>query len=254
MAQCQSGRHYGIPGYKQWADELWRRYRNGEPLFDGAGAGTATDAGLATLQDTHGKEVETVLKGVSTDDPEEDVAGVRSFHILSVLRFIVNEEYSVTTEQSVDECYRYTTAKTTPGVAHANTSSPHSAATPRSALRSMAAHRLLVLIQATTVSSTRMSSISLFLSSSPPLPLSVLILNSLAILTFYSNALCAPIASDGSDSLTLTYPGTDNLSATQKGNFNDRLLSYNCFKEEGFSLEPPELGTPPNIVDGGKTQ
>ena len=76
----------------------------------------------------------------------------------------------------------------------------------------------------------------------------------MAILTFYSNALCAPIASDGSDSLTLTYPGTDNLSATKKGNFNDRLLSYNCFKEEEFSLEPPELGTPPNVVDGGKTQ
>lgn len=110
-----------------------------------------------------------MLKGVSADDSEEDVAGVRSFHILSVLRFLVNGEYSVTTEQSVDECYRYTTAKTTPGVAHANTSSPHSAATPRSALRSMAAHRLLVLIQATTVSSTRMSSISLFLSSTSPL-------------------------------------------------------------------------------------
>ncbi|KAL1601093.1 hypothetical protein SLS59_005763 [Nothophoma quercina] len=211
MAQCQSGRHYGIPGYKQWADELWRRYRNGEPLSDGAGAGTATDAGLATLQDTHGKEVETVLKGVSTDDPEEDVAGVRSFHILSVLRFLVNTEYSV-----------YYCEDNAWGGACKHVLSPLGSDPEK----------------CTTIDG-RASSIG-------PDPGYYCI--------FYTNALCAPIASDGSDSLTLTYPGTDNLSATQKGNFNDRLLSYNCFKEEEFSLEPPELGTPPNIVDGGKTQ
>ena len=70
------------------------------------------------------------------------------------------------------------------------------------------------------------------------------------VLTISSNALCAPIASNGSDSLILTYPGTDNLSVTEKGDFNDRLLSYNCFKEEDFSLSPPELGTPPNVVGG----
>lgn len=47
-----------------------------------------------------------------------------------------------------------------------------------------------------------------------------------------SNALCASIMSDGSDSLTLSYPGTPDLGNTEKGDFNDRLLSYSCFREE----------------------
>ncbi|KAF2624247.1 hypothetical protein BU25DRAFT_424328 [Macroventuria anomochaeta] len=65
---------------------------------------------------------------------------------------------------------------------------------------------------------------------------------------FYTNAFCAPIASDGSDTLTLTYPGNDNLGFTEKGDFNDRLLSYNCFEDEYFTLDP-EIGTPPNVEE-----
>lgn len=60
------------------------------------------------------------------------------------------------------------------------------------------------------------------------------------MLTRCRNAVCAPLASNGSDTLTLTYPGTDNLGATEKGDFNDRLLSYQCFREEQVSLDPPE--------------
>ncbi|KAF3048123.1 hypothetical protein E8E12_010588 [Didymella heteroderae] len=54
------------------------------------------------------------------------------------------------------------------------------------------------------------------------------------------NAVCAPLASDGSDTLSLTYPGTDNLGFTAKGDFNDRLLSYQCFREEDVALDPME--------------
>ncbi|KAH6618856.1 hypothetical protein C7974DRAFT_401019 [Boeremia exigua] len=48
---------------------------------------------------------------------------------------------------------------------------------------------------------------------------------------FYTNAFCQPLASDGSDALTLHHPGSANLIQTDKGNLNDRLLSYHCFKE-----------------------
>lgn len=54
----------------------------------------------------------------------------------------------------------------------------------------------------------------------------------------HSNAVCAPIASDGSDALALTFPGNDNLGFTAKGDFNDRLLSYQCFREENYALDP----------------
>ncbi|KAJ4381074.1 hypothetical protein N0V86_003421 [Didymella sp. IMI 355093] len=57
---------------------------------------------------------------------------------------------------------------------------------------------------------------------------------------FYTNAFCAPIASDRSDQLTLTYPGTDNLGFTSKGDFNDRLLSYQCFRDDSVALDPTE--------------
>jgi hypothetical protein len=52
------------------------------------------------------------------------------------------------------------------------------------------------------------------------------------------DAYCSAILSDGSDSLTLTYPGSDNLLVTEKGDFNDRVLSYQCFKAEAFELDP----------------
>jgi hypothetical protein len=60
------------------------------------------------------------------------------------------------------------------------------------------------------------------------------------ILTPCSNAVCAPIASDGNDALTLTFPGNDNLGFTAKGDFNDRLLSYQCFRDENYALDPME--------------
>ena len=44
--------------------------------------------------------------------------------------------------------------------------------------------------------------------------------------------------SDGSQSLTLRYPGSSNLVQTDQGNFNDKLLSYQCFKEEEEVEEP----------------
>ncbi|KAF9698069.1 hypothetical protein EKO04_003480 [Ascochyta lentis] len=52
---------------------------------------------------------------------------------------------------------------------------------------------------------------------------------------FYTNALCASLTPDRSDTLTLSYPGSDNLGFTFKGNFNDLVLSYSCFKED-FTL------------------
>ncbi|KAL1644124.1 hypothetical protein SLS61_008954 [Didymella pomorum] len=57
---------------------------------------------------------------------------------------------------------------------------------------------------------------------------------------FYTNAVCDPIASDGSDTLSLKYPGNDNIGFTAKGNFNDRLLSYQCFTDEDYALDPME--------------
>lgn len=45
------------------------------------------------------------------------------------------------------------------------------------------------------------------------------------------NAFCAPLLSDGSDRLALSFPGTDDL-----GEYNDILLSYHCFKEENESI------------------
>lgn len=65
---------------------------------------------------------------------------------------------------------------------------------------------------------------------------------SLLITSSNSNALCAPLASDGSDSLPLSYPGAENLVDTIKGDFNDRLLSYQCFREEGYQVDPVEGG------------
>lgn len=45
-----------------------------------------------------------------------------------------------------------------------------------------------------------------------------------------SNAYCRPLAIDGSDTLELSYPGNSNLLVTEKGNFNDKVYSYLCFK------------------------
>lgn len=50
----------------------------------------------------------------------------------------------------------------------------------------------------------------------------------------HSNALCAPLASDGSDTLALSFPGTDDLAATaEKEGFAGRVLSFQCFRDEG---------------------
>ena len=40
--------------------------------------------------------------------------------------------------------------------------------------------------------------------------------------------------------MTLKYPGNDNIGFTAKGNFNDRLLSYQCFRDEDYALDPME--------------
>ncbi|CAO2650978.1 Nn.00g092750.m01.CDS01 [Neocucurbitaria sp. VM-36] len=47
---------------------------------------------------------------------------------------------------------------------------------------------------------------------------------------FFTNSYCRPLASDGSDTLGLTYPGNANLLVTENGNFNDKVYSYLCFK------------------------
>ncbi|KAF1962745.1 hypothetical protein CC80DRAFT_96887 [Byssothecium circinans] len=49
------------------------------------------------------------------------------------------------------------------------------------------------------------------------------------ICTFFKNALCSDV--DGKSSITLTHPGSPNLLDTEKGDFNDALLSYQCFKQ-----------------------
>lgn len=67
-------------------------------------------------------------------------------------------------------------------------------------------------------------------------------------LTPHSNAFCAPILSDGSDSFGLAYPGSDNLGFTEKGDFNDRLLSYQCFRDDDSLHLDPETGL--RKVDG----
>ena len=46
------------------------------------------------------------------------------------------------------------------------------------------------------------------------------------------NSYCRALASDGSDLLTLQYPGVGNLLATENGDWNDRVYSYQCFREE----------------------
>lgn len=40
--------------------------------------------------------------------------------------------------------------------------------------------------------------------------------------------------------MSLKYPGNDNIGFTAKGNFNDRLLSYQCFTDEDYALDPTE--------------
>lgn len=57
-----------------------------------------------------------------------------------------------------------------------------------------------------------------------------------------SNAFCSAILSDGSDALGLGYPGSDNLGFSEKGNFNDRLLSYQCFLDDDNLNLDPETG------------
>ncbi|KAF1834527.1 hypothetical protein BDW02DRAFT_477501, partial [Decorospora gaudefroyi] len=47
---------------------------------------------------------------------------------------------------------------------------------------------------------------------------------------FYTNAVCRRILTDGSDFLELTYPGIADLRQTPKGDLNDAILSYLCFR------------------------
>ncbi|KAF2639351.1 hypothetical protein P280DRAFT_59405 [Massarina eburnea CBS 473.64] len=47
--------------------------------------------------------------------------------------------------------------------------------------------------------------------------------------TFYKNGVCRDLT--GTDSITLVHPGSPNLLSTERGNFNDALLSYQCWKE-----------------------
>ncbi|KAJ4991132.1 hypothetical protein SVAN01_03482 [Stagonosporopsis vannaccii] len=64
-----------------------------------------------------------------------------------------------------------------------------------------------------------------------------------------SNAFCTPLASDGTDALPLSFPGTGDLTTTQKGDYDGRLLSFQCFREATEdSEEEPGLGVPPNVV------
>ncbi|KAF2829810.1 hypothetical protein CC86DRAFT_285274 [Ophiobolus disseminans] len=47
---------------------------------------------------------------------------------------------------------------------------------------------------------------------------------------FYTNAICTTLDSKGSDYIKLTHPGNANVGYTDKGNFNDKLLSVQCVK------------------------
>lgn len=51
------------------------------------------------------------------------------------------------------------------------------------------------------------------------------------------NAFCAPLASDGMDTLTMSYPGVADLRDTEKGDFSGRLGSFFCFREGGVEFE-----------------
>ncbi|KAF2130803.1 hypothetical protein P153DRAFT_286979, partial [Dothidotthia symphoricarpi CBS 119687] len=48
------------------------------------------------------------------------------------------------------------------------------------------------------------------------------------------NAFCRRLASDGSDNISVSYPGEPNLLDTHAGNWNDKVRSYNCFKDDDF--------------------
>lgn len=123
---------------------------------------------------------------------------------------------------------RSTSASTIAGVEPVNTSSPRSAAHPRTVPSLTAPPRRLGPTRATFASSSRA-----FHSSFQPH------CSSTSILTSHRrNALCSAVLSDGSQSLTLRYPGSSNLVQTDQGNFNDKLLSYQCFKEEEEVEEP----------------
>ncbi|KAH6870754.1 hypothetical protein BKA58DRAFT_402255 [Alternaria rosae] len=47
---------------------------------------------------------------------------------------------------------------------------------------------------------------------------------------FFTNSYCKKEASNESDFLSLSWPGNPDLRSTDKGNLNDKLLSYVCFK------------------------
>lgn len=56
------------------------------------------------------------------------------------------------------------------------------------------------------------------------------LLRALANTFVYRNSYCKKEASNGSDFLSLSWPGNPDLRSTDKGNLNDKLLSYVCFK------------------------
>ncbi|CBX93203.1 hypothetical protein IAQ61_008928 [Plenodomus lingam] len=47
---------------------------------------------------------------------------------------------------------------------------------------------------------------------------------------FYANAYCDALFADGRDVLSLSYPGNADLRTTSKGDWNDKVWSYQCFE------------------------
>lgn len=48
---------------------------------------------------------------------------------------------------------------------------------------------------------------------------------------FYSNSYCDALFTDGRDIITLAYPGAPDLRSTDKGDWNDRVYSFQCFEQ-----------------------
>lgn len=111
----------------------------------------------------------------------------------------------------------------------------------------MAKCPLSALIRGFIAFSTRKHHISTLM---PTLFLRYSALMKCKLTTMQSNALCSRILSDSSDFLALTYPGTGDLRTTYKGDFNDRILSYQCFKNDSSVGTYPDNETKTGIEVG----
>lgn len=131
--------------------------------------------------------------------------------------------------------YRFIYAPPPPGPGPAPTQRCPPAAHHQTALLSRPSRRpaRLVRIPGFTASSTRTFYLPLILQSpSPHISISACVLTDFDL----RNALCTSLTSDFSDALGLHYPGSPDLRTTQKGDFNGRVLSYQCFEHDENSV------------------